>query len=242
MQQREPMFNVPATVLGALAVLIAVHAVLAVLPEDTGVWWTLALAFIPARLAGFAADIPGGALATWTSFVTHMLVHADLTHLAFNSAWLLAFGGAIAQRVGGPRFLAFALFCGIVGATMFLALNYGRIAPVVGASGAISGLMGGVFRFLFNADGSLGLWQLRNAPRSIPTMPLGQALRDRRVLTAIAIWIALNFVALLGIGSVTPSGGIAWEAHIGRFLAGFLAFSWFEGGPPKEVASTPWSR
>lgn len=243
MNEREPMFNVPGSVLGALAVLAGVHLLLGLLDEERALWWTVALAFIPGRFVGtLAAELPGGTTATWTSFVTHMLVHADLTHLLFNGAWLLAFGGAVAQRIGGARCIAFALFCGIVGAATFLAVNYGRMAPMVGASGAISGLMGGVFRFLFNAEGAGGLWQLRNAPRSIPTMPLGQALTDQRVLVAIGIWIALNFVALLGIGGVSSSGGIAWEAHIGGFLAGFLTFHWFEGATPRSAEGTPWAR
>lgn len=236
MQQSEPIFNVPATVVGALALIIAVHIWLSLLPEDDGLWWTLALAFIPARLAGYAAELPGGTSATLTQFVTHMLVHADTTHLILNSAWLLAFGGAIAQRIGGVRFIAFTLFCGLAGAMGYLAFNLGQPATVVGASGAISGLMGGVFRFLFNAGGAAGLWRLRHAPRSIPSMTLRQALTDRRCLMAIAVWIGVNLLALLGLGGATSGGGIAWEAHIGGFLAGFFTFGVFEGrsGHPSD--------
>lgn len=230
MQRHEPIFNVPPAVLACLAVLAAVHAVLSLLPVESEQWWTIALAFVPARYAGYSDDIPGGAPAMVTSFVTHMLVHGDVTHLMFNSAWLLAFGGAIAQRLGSLRFIAFSLLCGIAGAATFLVFNMGLPASMVGASGAISGLMGGVFRFLFNVRGTGGLWQLRHAPRSIPAMPLAQALGDRRVLTAIAIWFGVNFLALFGIGGPQASGGIAWEAHIGGFVAGLLIFGAFE--PP----------
>lgn len=225
----QPIFNVPGAVVGALAVIVAVHVGLDLLPEPDGEWWTLALAFIPARLTGQAASLPGGTLATFASFLTHMLVHGDATHLIVNGAWLLAFGGAVAHRIGGARFIAFGLVCGVAAALAFFGFNYGKVAPVVGASGAISGLMGGIFRFLFNAGrGASGLRRLQQAPKSIPTMPLMQALTDRRVLLAIAIWIGANFLALLGLGGVTSGGGIAWEAHIGGFLFGFLTFAAFE--------------
>ncbi|HML30803.1 MAG TPA: rhomboid family intramembrane serine protease, partial [Hyphomicrobium sp.] len=148
---REPMFNVPGAVLGTLAVLIAVDAGLSMLSPDQYTWWVLALAFIPARYAGFADQIPGGSVAEVTSFVTHMAVHADLMHLAFNGLWLLAFGSVLCARLGGLRFIAFSLCGGICGALLFLLFNPGLAAPVIGASGAISAMMGGVMRFLFNA-------------------------------------------------------------------------------------------
>lgn len=241
MQQREPIFNVPTSVVALLGVIAAVHAVRAVLPEATDNWLIGALAFIPARETGLAGDLPGGWLTTVTSLVTHMLVHGDVTHLAFNGAWLLAFGGAIAQRVGDLRFLAFALFCGVAGVLLFWALNYDRIVPVVGASGAIAGLMGGTFRFLFSAMDGGGIWRLRAAPRSVPLMPLPVALRDRRVLGASAVWILLNLLAIVGIGTVSPAGTIAWEAHVGGFLAGLLGFGLFDipKRPKLEIVRGP---
>ena len=241
MSQREPIFNVHPAIVGTLALLAAVHLALALLPEPDWEWWTLALAFIPARYSGLASDIPGGDVSAAASFVTHMLVHGDVTHLAFNSVWLLAFGGAIARRLGGVRCLALAVACGIAGAVAFMFAHLGELVPVVGASGAISGLMGGVFRFLFNVSGPVGVWQLGNAPRSIPTMPLARALTDRRVLIAITIWVAANFLALAGVGGpsagIEPgsSAGIAWEAHLGGFFAGCLLFSLFEA-PQDEDA------
>ena len=243
MSQREPIFNVHPAIVGTLALLAAVHLALALLPEPDWEWWTLALAFIPARYGGLAAELPGGATSSVTSFITHMLVHGDVFHLGFNSVWLLAFGGAVARRIGGLRCLLLAFACGIAGAVAFLVAHLGEAAPVIGASGAISGLMGGVFRFLFNVRGPVGLWQLGNAPRSIPTMPLARAIRDRRVLTAIAVWVAANFLALAGIGNPSPGvessagGGIAWEAHLGGFFAGFLLFHLFEARHPGHEAT-----
>jgi membrane associated rhomboid family serine protease len=228
MERHEPIFNVPGAVVAVLAILIGVHVVRQLLPAETEAWLVLALAFIPARYAGLASELPGGAMASVTSFITHMAVHGDATHLMFNAAWLLAFGGAIALRAGSGRFLAFGAVTGIAGALTFLAVNPGLLAPVVGASGAIAGMMGGTMRFLFAALDRGGVRQLREAPRSVPLMTLGETLRDRRVLLSTAVWLLLNGLAVLGIGTGEGRGAIAWEAHIGGFLAGLLGFGLFD--------------
>lgn len=101
---REPIFNVPGTVLAILAVLIAVHAVMSFLTPDQFMWWLLALAFIPARYSGLAGELPGGDVSAITSWISHMLVHADITHLVFNSAWMLAFGSVLCARLGEVAF------------------------------------------------------------------------------------------------------------------------------------------
>ncbi|MBN9262598.1 MAG: rhomboid family intramembrane serine protease, partial [Hyphomicrobium sp.] len=76
---REPILNVPAAVVAALAVLMIVHVGMARLTDvdDEHLVWVLA--FIPARYVGLAGELPGGPLASWTSFLTHQLVHGDLT-------------------------------------------------------------------------------------------------------------------------------------------------------------------
>ncbi len=219
MRSSEPMFNVPGVVVGVLALLAGVHVLRSVLPEDSEAWLTLALAFIPARYGEGTAGIPGGAVASVTSFVTHMLVHGDLTHLMINSAWLLAFGGVVAERVGGPRFLAFTVLSGIAGAAFFLLLNPGLPAPMVGASGAVSGLMAATLRFLFPAIDAGGLWRLRHAPRSVRLLTLAETLSDQRAIVAIAVWLALNALASIGVGTPGETGPIAWEAHVGGFVS-----------------------
>lgn len=221
------MFNVPASVLALLALMTAVHVLRLGLPPDWDTWLTLALAFIPARYSGFAAQLPGGAVAEVTSFLTHTLVHGDWVHLGLNAAWMVAFGGAVANRVGTLRFLMLFAFCAVCGAATFLVFNPGLMAPMVGASGAISGLMGATMRFLFPALDSGGLVALREDPRSVPLMPLAAALTDRRVVLVTLVFLAANVLAVLGIGSVGLSG-IAWEAHIGGYFAGLLFFGFFD--------------
>jgi len=226
--QDEPIFNVPTVIVVMASVLIGVHVVRVLLPIETEQWLLLCLAFIPARYSGFAHQLPGGDVAGLTSFVSHMLVHGDLTHLLFNCGWLLAFGGAIALRIGTWRTLAFTLCCGLAGALAFLVFNFGLLAPVIGASGAIAGLMGGTMRFFFRALDMGGLHMLRVAPQNIPLMSLRTAMHDQRILIMTGIWIAINLLAIIGIGSPGASGGVAWEAHVGGYLFGLLAFEWFD--------------
>ena len=228
MPHRQPIFNVPLAVLALLGVMIAVHLARLTLDENDGLWWLIALAFIPARYSGMAQDLPGGDLAAYTSFVTHMFVHADKVHLAINGAWLLAFGSVVCRRVGALRFLVFSLCCGLAGALLFLALHAGLMAPVIGASGAIAGMMGAVMRFLFPAIDRREGWMLRENPASIPLMPLGVTLRDRRVLAATAAFVALNLLAMIGFGSFSSEGAIAWEAHLGGYFFGLFAFGLFD--------------
>lgn len=231
---REPMFNVPGSVVALIGVFVAVHIVRQLLPVADDDWFTVAMAFVPARYAGYADEIPGGYIASVTSFVTHMLVHGDITHLMFNSAWFLAFGGAIALRIGSARFLAFTAFTGIVGALVFLMFHFGEPVPVVGASGAVSGMMGAVMRFMFSAIDQGNFALLREAPKSVRLMPLSEALQDKRVLAVTGIWLLLNVITAYGIPGMSTGGGVAWEAHLGGYLAGLLCFGFFDFRKPPQ--------
>lgn len=234
---REPMFNVPAVVVAVLAVMLVLHFGREFVSEDTATWWLLALAFIPARYAGLAAELPGGDLASLTSPVTHMLIHGDVSHLAINAAWLLAFGTVLARRMGALRFLAFAIAGGLAAAALFEAMNPRLAAPMVGASGAIAAMMGGVMRFLFNAiDLRLGSL-LRENPAAIPRSSIMQALTDRRVIMASAVFIGLNLITMIGVSLIGEAGAIAWEAHLGGYIFGLLTFGAFDRAAHNIVAS-----
>jgi len=225
------MFNVPGSVLATLALLVGVHALLAVLPNDWSTWLLVVLAFIPARYSGYAEALPGGDLTAVTSFLSYAVVHASLLHLGFNSAWLVAFGSAVAKRIGPARFFALSAFCAVAGAIAFLANNVGSLVPMVGASGAISGLMGGTMRFLFSATDGDGLRALREDPVSVPLMPLARAVTDRRVIAVTIAFILANILAVLGLGGL-GAGSIAWSAHMGGYFAGLLAFAAFDRKRP----------
>ena len=226
--ERQPIFNVPGAVLAMLLAMVAVHAGRQLLDDQSAMWWLIALAFIPARYAGLAGELPGGDIASVTSWVTHVFVHADMVHLIINSAWFLAFGSVICRRVGVLRFFAFTIASGIAGALLFLVIRPGLIAPVVGASGAVAGLMGGVMRFLFSAIDRGEGRKLSERPAEIPAMSLKTSLNDRRIQIATAAFVALNLLAMIGFGALGTGASIAWEAHLGGYFFGLLCFGFFD--------------
>src|SRR5205807_4284913 len=100
-------------------------------------------------------------------------------------------------------------------------------------SGAISGLMGAAFRFLFQNMGDGAAPGLARAS-SAPLMPLSETLQDRRIIMAIAGWTLLNVLLAWGAVGLTEAAGIAWEAHLGGFYAGLLLYGFFDRPSPPE--------
>jgi membrane associated rhomboid family serine protease len=222
------MFNAPRVVVALLGVLVAIHLGRSLLPQEQDAWLTEVLAFIPARLSPQDGPFEGGEVAAVTQFFSYVLLHHDLTHLLVNSAWLLAFGSPVARRTGTARFLALFFLCGVGGALFFLAFDTSSASSMVGASGAISGLMGAAFRFLFgpvreaDADGIAG----RTRP---PLLSLQATLADRRILLAAAGWTVLNVLLAWGASGMMGGLNIAWEAHLGGFYTGLLTYGLFDG-------------
>jgi membrane associated rhomboid family serine protease len=233
--RRERMFNIPAVVVALLALLVLVHGfvMLALTPEQTAEFVGL-FAFIPARYdsSGLVTDWPGGWAADIWTFVTYALIHADLTHLTFNAVWFVAFGSPVAQRFGALRFTAFMAFTAAAGAGMHLFTHWGELLPMVGASAAISGAMAAAMRFVFQPGQALGFWRDPEQAALAPALPLAASLRDPRVLAFLGVWFGVNL--LFGVFSLGMPGleqTIAWQAHIGGFLAGLLAFAAFDPIP-----------
>jgi membrane associated rhomboid family serine protease len=209
----------------------AISILLAVLPAPQGVWLAQAMAFIPARLGGAASELPGGQVAIVTAFLTHVFVHADLTHLTINSAWFLAFATPVFIRTGPLRFTAFFFLAGIGGALFFLAVNGTIMALLIGASGAISGLMGAALRFLFGARPESAFLALGGATNHPPLLSLAGVLRHRRLVLTIIVWTVLNVVLAWGLVGLTSAGAIAWEAHLGGFYMGLATYGLFDRPP-----------
>ena len=227
MAASEPIFNVPRAVVLAIALMVGVQIARDLLPDEADVTLLLALAFIPARYAGAALELPGGYLTAVTSFVTYMVVHAGWVHLLVNGMWMLAFGTAVARRIGGWKFYAFSILCGISGALMHLAFHWGDLAPVVGASAAISGQMAGALRFVFGAKRNA--WERTPDFVNAPLATLGETFKDPRIVTFLVLWAALNvYFGLSAVMVRGAEGNIAWEAHIGGFLSGLLLFGFFD--------------
>jgi membrane associated rhomboid family serine protease len=233
----EPLFNVPPVIVSTIAVFGLVHAVRElVFNPQQDVEFLLLFAFIPARYTPsmLAVDtLPGGFGADVWTFITYAFIHGDLTHLLINVIWLLPFGTAVARRFGVTRFLALFAATAAAGAGVHLVTHFGELLPMIGASAAISGFMAAAIRFVFQAGGPLGVFRSAEAPLyHVPAVPLRDALRDPRILVFLVIWFGLN--ALFGIGSVSLLGvdqPVAWQAHIGGFLAGLLLYPIFDPVP-----------
>jgi membrane associated rhomboid family serine protease len=234
--RRERMLNVPGAVVVLLAVLALVQLVLmfALSPEQR-TEFLLLFAFIPARYdASVLPDLawPGGWAADVWTFVTYALIHADLTHLLFNAVWLLAFGSPVAQRFGSSRFMGFMALTAAAGAAVHLVTHFGELLPMVGASAAISGAMAAATRFVFQRGGPLEFWRDRTEANRVPAAPLADSLRDARVLAFLAVWFGVNFLfGAFSIGMPGVEQAIAWQAHIGGFVTGLLAFGAFDPVP-----------
>ena len=238
--KREPILNIPGVVSALIVLFAVIHAMRVYLlsPLQRNAFDSV-LAFNPLRYeqtALIGGPLPGGFGADIWTFVTYAFIHADLVHLAVNSVWLLPFGSAVARRFGPLRFVVFFLVTAAAGAFAHLLTHGGSSAWMVGASAAISGTMAAAMRFAFQRGGPLGFWRYsEDEAYRIPALPLSGVLQDARVLGFLAAWFAINLI--FGLGSLTLSGGddlIAWQAHIGGFLAGLLLFALFDPAPTQR--------
>jgi membrane associated rhomboid family serine protease len=158
-------------------------------------------AFIPAR---FLAD-PS---ADWPTLFTCMFMHAGWLHLLSNMLYLWIFGDNVEDRFGHGKFLIFYLLCGLAATFAQLAFSVGSEVPNVGASGAIAGILG-AYIVLF--------------PGGRVRVLMGYFVTQMPALVVIGLWIVLQLFS--GIGSISgaaQSGGVAYMAHIGGFLAGLV--------------------
>lgn len=223
-RRREPAFNLPGSLVFVLGLLTLIHAVrtyVLSVPADESV--LLRFAFIPARYAVPLADQD---LSWLWSPVTYSLLHGSWEHLLFNGFWMVAFGAPVVRRIGVARFFLFWCLSAIAAVAFHTALHWGEMILVVGASGVVSGLMGAAARFVFSPSGRISRqFAHLNRRLSIP-----EALSNRSVLVFSGIWFLTNFLVGVGqvFGSVGGGGAIAWEAHIGGFLFGFLFFPIFD--------------
>jgi membrane associated rhomboid family serine protease len=225
------MFRAPPVVIWLIGALVLAHAGRTMAPPAIVQDILSDYAFIPARyshafLTSHMLD-PGTIWERAVPFVSYMGLHNDWTHLAINSLWLLAFGPIVARRFGTVLFLLFFIVCGVAGAATFLAFNWASPVPVVGASGAISGLMAAALRMLPGQRP----WEV---PGQTPLLPL----LSRQLLIFSAVWAAINLLAgVTGLGMGTEAVAIAWQAHLGGFVAGLLLSGPFDALRPRTVGA-----
>jgi membrane associated rhomboid family serine protease len=165
-------------------------------------------AFVPSR---FLANPIGDFLTLFTA----MFMHAGWLHLGSNMLYLWIFGDNVEDRFGHIKFIIFYLICGLAATFAQLAFNTGSDVPNLGASGAIAGVLG-AYILLF-PKGSVRVLQ-------------GSRVVQVPALIVIGIWIVLQFFSGIGsIVSTVQTGGVAYMAHIGGFVVGFLLTFLFRG-------------
>jgi len=147
--------------------------------------------------------------AGWKTVLSSMFLHGGVAHLLGNCWFLWIFGGNVEDRLGRFRFLVFYLLTGVAGALAQVAVHPGSTIPMVGASGAISGVLGAYFILLPTA------WIVTLVPWIVPVLPIP-------AFVFLFVWFA--FQAVSGVGSLmsgsAAGGGVAWWAHAGGFAAG----------------------
>ncbi len=222
---REPIFNMPGIVIAVIAACVGIHLLrVYALTLEQDFWLMVRAAFIPIRYSGqYDIDIYA-----FTSPLTYAFLHGGFAHLIINMVWLAAFGSPLANRIGAFRFAIFFAATSLAAVALHYVLHPLDQAPLVGASGAISGMMGAAARFNFQIDRSHG----RPAFAGLP-LPIAEDFRSRATVTFLGVWMIVNLVT--GLVGFAPGvdNQIAWEAHIGGFLAGFFGIRLFDRIPPR---------
>lgn len=222
---REPIFNIPAVILALVAICVLIYAYeYYVLTVEQDIQFLFNLAFIPARFTFDDGFFNPSALLT---LISYSFLHGSFAHLAVNMVWMIAFGSPLAGRLGIGRFLGFWILTAIASALTHYAVYPLSTAPLVGASGAISGMMGAAARYGFRRVSPYGANRHLTAFAG-PILPIRVTLTYKPVLTFVGFWFIINIATGLYTGTSMGVSGIAWEAHIGGFFAGFFAIVLFD--------------
>lgn len=193
----QPMLNLPPMVTALLVVTVAVYIVQMLLPGRTEQELILRFGFIPARFGGSLEDP-----LTLVTPVSYIFLHGGLFHLILNMVFLVSFGSGVERVTGGANLLLFYIVSGIAGAFAQYVADPMSYIPMVGASGAISGLFGAVILMMNRMGGG----------------------NRQQLLILVVVWIGISVVfGMSGMPGVATQ--IAWAAHIGGFLAGLALFA-----------------
>jgi membrane associated rhomboid family serine protease len=166
--------------------------------------WLYRHAIVPGRLIdGFAQN------EQWLTVLSSMFLHGSVAHVLGNCWFLWIFGGNVEDRLGPFKFLLFYLITGVAAAGAQVLTHPSSVVPMIGASGAISGVLGAYFILLPRA------WIVALVPWIVPIVPLP-------AVVFLFVWFALQTVNGVGalMSGASAGGGVAWWAHAGGFAAG----------------------
>ncbi|HEY0594070.1 MAG TPA: rhomboid family intramembrane serine protease, partial [Thermoanaerobaculia bacterium] len=163
------------------------------------------IAFVPSEFFG------GATAKESVDIATSMFLHGGWLHLIGNMLYLWIFGDNIEDRMGHGRYLLFYLLCGYAAALAHAVFNPGSSLPAIGASGAVAGVLGAYLVLFPHA-------------RVMTLIPFGLfiAMRELPAIFVLGLWFVMQLftgVASLGVPTA-QTGGVAWFAHIGGFIAG----------------------
>ena len=212
-----PSYRTPIVTVGLIAANILVYVGQLILPPQEAVQFIYLYGLIPLEISGGDLLVPHP-IPLYATVFTSMFVHGGLFHLGGNMLYLWIFGDNVEDRIGRLKFLVFYLLSGLAAAAAQIWTDPASKIPMVGASGAISGVLG-AYLFLFPHA------------RVLTLIPLGFFYRLVEVpaLIILGFWIivqVLNGVGTLGV----QVGGVAWFAHIGGFVAGLGMVVLLSGG------------
>src|SRR5215475_12231963 len=196
----ERAINLPPAILWLIGINVAVHLVRQLLSDSVDQQLVVEFGLVPANITGDQGNL----LLSLVSLITYQFLHGGWVHLGVNMLSLAAFGAPVERLLGVRRFVLFYLSAGVVSAAVHIVFFPDSPDPVIGASGAISGVFGAVL-MLMRQVGSLS-----------------------SLLPVAGIWIALN--VFFGIFGGTPGAGgepVAWMAHVGGFVYGLAAIRLF---------------
>jgi membrane associated rhomboid family serine protease len=222
-RQKQPVFNLPTALVVTIALLCVIYPVQTyLLSADMQENFLVEFGFIPLRYVVPLAEQDFAWL--WTP-LTYSLLHGGIEHLLFNCLWLAAFGAPVLRRIGTVRFLLFWILSSAAAAFLHAALNWGDPTLLIGASGVIAALMGAACRFAFPPGRSYD----RVHGHLYPLQSIAASLANRTVRIFAGLWVFGNLLVAVGIPLIGDgSEQVAWDAHIGGFLFGFLLFGFFD--------------
>jgi len=169
-----------------------------------------------------ARDLPPAIpLPFWSTLLTSMFLHGGWMHLGGNMLYLWIFGDNVEAAMGRARFLFFYLACGIAAGLAHIVFSGASNIPTVGASGAISGVLGG-YLVLF--------------PRNRVRILTRAGVTAVPAIVVLGFWILIQLVSGMGsIAATSDTGGVAYMAHVGGFVAGVLLVKLMTSGRPAMI-------